>query len=47
MACKSLNGHVPDNLTEMFVERSSVMNYTLRNIAGKLALPQPRTNFEK
>ena len=47
MACKSLNGHVPDYLTEMFVERSSVMNYTLRNIAGKLALPQPRTNYEK
>ena len=42
---KSLNGPAPDFLTEMFVDRSSVTNYTLRDTGGKL--PQPRTNYLK
>jgi hypothetical protein len=31
MVYKSLNGFVPDYLSEMFVDRSSVTNYTLRD----------------
>jgi hypothetical protein len=45
MVYKSLNGFVPDYLTEIFVDRSSVTNYTLRDTRRKLALPQPRTNY--
>ena len=47
MVYKSLNGFVPDYLTEMFVDRSSVTNYTLRDTSRKLALSQPRTNYLK
>ena len=44
---KSLNGLAPDYLSEMFVDRSSITNYALRDTGGKLALPQPRTNYLK
>jgi hypothetical protein len=49
MVYKSLNGFVPDYLSEMFVDRSSVTNYTLslRDTSKKLALSQPRTNYLK
>ena len=47
MVYKSLNGFVPDYLSEMFVDRSSVTNYTLRDTSRKLALSQPRTNYLK
>lgn len=47
MMYKSLNGLAPDYLSEMFVDRSRVTNYTLRDTSGKLAVPQPRTNFLK
>ena len=45
MVYKSLNGLAPDSLSEMFVDRSSITNYALRDTGGKLALPQPRTNY--
>ena len=47
MVYKSLNGLAPDYLSEMFVDRSSITNYALRDTGGKLALPQPRTNYLK
>ena len=47
MVYKSLNGFVPDYLSEMFVDRSSVTNYTLRDTSRKLVLSQPRTNYLK
>ncbi len=31
----------------MFVDRSNVTNYTLRDTNGKLAIPQSRTNYLK
>ena len=43
MVYKSVNGLAPDYLSEMFVDRSNVTNYTLRDTSGKLAIPQPRT----
>jgi hypothetical protein len=47
MLYKSLNGLVPDYLSEIFVDRSSVTNYTLRDTSRKLALAQPCTNYLK
>ena len=47
MVFKSLNGLAPDYLSEMFADRSSITNYALRDTGGKLALPQPRTNYLK
>jgi hypothetical protein len=47
MVYKSRNGFVPDYLSKMFVDRSSVTNYTLRDTSRKLALHQPRTNYLK
>ena len=47
MVYKSLNGLAPDYLSEIFVDRSSIANYSLRDTSGKLALPQPRTNYLK
>jgi hypothetical protein len=47
MVYKSVNGLVPDYLSEMFVDRSNITNYTLRDTTGKLAIPQPRTNYLK
>ena len=44
MVYKSLNGLAPDYLSNMFVDRSSITNYALRDTSNKLALPQPRTN---
>lgn len=38
---------LPDYLTEMFVDRSNVRSYTLRDKEGKLAELQPRTNYLK
>ena len=43
MVYKSVNSLAPDYLSEMFVDRSNVTNYTLRDTSGKLAIPQPRT----
>ena len=42
MVYKSVNGLAPDYLSEMFVDRSNITNYTLRDTPGKLAIPQPR-----
>ena len=47
MVYKSLNGLTPDYLSFKFVDRSSVSNYPLRNTEGKLAIPQPHTNYMK
>ena len=47
MVYKSLNGLAPEYLAQLFVDRSSVTNYTLRDTSGKLALPQPHTNYLK
>ena len=35
----------PDYLRSMFVNRSIVANYSLRDIEGKLAIPKPRTDY--
>ena len=34
-------------LSSKFVDRSSVSNYSLRDTEGKLAIPQPHTNYMK
>ena len=47
MVYKSLNSLAPDYLSVMFVNRSSITNYALRDTGGKLTLPQPRTNYLK
>ena len=47
MVYKSLNGFTPDYLSSKFVDRSSVSNYSLRDTEGKLAIPQPNTNYMK
>ena len=47
MVYKSLNGLPPDYLSNIFVDRSSITNYALRDTNNKLALPQPRTNYLK
>ncbi len=47
MVYKSVIGLAPDYLCEMFVDRSNVTNYTLRDTTGKLAISQPRTNYLK
>ena len=47
MVYKSLHGLAPDYLANMFVDRSSITNYALRDTSNKLALPQPRTNYLK
>ena len=47
MVYKSLNGLAPDYLAEMFIDRSNITNYTLRDTSGKLAMPQPRTHYLK
>ena len=44
----SAPGLTPDYLSSKFVERSSVSNYSLRDIEGKLAIPLPRKKlYEK
>ena len=47
MVHKSLHGPAPDYLQSIFVNRSSVANYSLRDTEGKLAIPKPRTNYLK
>ena len=47
MVYKCLNDLAPDYLSEMFVDRSSITNYALRDTSNKLALPLPRTNYLK
>ena len=47
MVYKSLNGLAPDYLRPMFIDRSSITNYSLRDTEGKLAVPKPRTNYLK
>ena len=42
---KSLYGLAPDYLRSMFVNRSIVANYSLRDTEGKLAIPKPRTDY--
>ena len=44
---KSLNGITPEYLSELFVNRSDVTEYLLRESVNKLAVPLPRTNFLK
>ena len=38
MVYKSVNGLAPDYLSEIFVDRSNITNYTLRDATGKLAI---------
>ena len=45
MVHKSLNGLAPDYLRSMFVNRSIVANYSLRDTEGKLAIPKPRPDY--
>lgn len=47
MVYKSLNGLAPEYLRSKFVDRCSMLNYSLRDTAGKIAVPLPRTNFRK
>ena len=48
MLYKSLNGLTPDYLSSKFVDHSRVSNnYSLRDTEGKLAIPQPHTNYMK
>ena len=47
MVHKSLYGPAPDYLQPLFVNRSSVANYSLRDTERKLAIPKPRTNYLK
>ena len=48
MVYKSFNGLTRDYLNSKFVDRSSVSNnYSLRGTKGKLAIPQPLTNYMK
>ena len=47
MVYKSLNGLASDYLAEMFVDRSNITNYTLRDTSGKLAIPQSWTDYLK
>ena len=43
MVYKSLYGY----LSSKFVDRSSLFSYSLRDTEGKLAIPQPHTNYMK
>ena len=45
MVHKLLYGLAPDYLRSMFVNRSIVANYSLRDTEGKLAIPKPRTDY--
>ena len=45
MVHKSLYGLAPDYWRSMFVNRSIVANYSLRDTEGKLAIPKPRTDY--
>ena len=48
MVFKSLNGLTPEYLSELFVNRSDVTEYLLRDsVVNILAVPLPRTNFLK
>ena len=47
MVIKSLNGLTPEYLSELFVNRSDVTEYVLRDSVNKLVVPLPRTNFLK
>ena len=47
MVYNSLNGLTPEFLSSKFVDRSSVSNCSLRDTEGKLAIPQPHTNYMK
>ena len=48
MVFKSLNGLTPEYLSDLFVNRSDVTEYLLRDSVNKLsAVPLPRTNFLK
>ena len=47
MVYKSLNGLVPTYLQSIFTDRSNKTQYELRDTAGKLAVPLPRTNYLK
>ena len=44
---RSLNGLTPEYLRELYVNRSDVTEYLLRDSVNKLAVPLPRTNFLK
>jgi hypothetical protein len=47
MVHKSLNGPAPDYLQSIFVNRSSVANYSLRDTECKLAILKPRQKLFK
>ena len=47
MAFKSSNDLTPEYLSELFVHRSDVTEYILRDSVNKLAVPLPLTNFLK
>ena len=44
---RSLNGLTPEYPRELYVNRSDVTEYLLRDSVNKLAVPLPRTNFLK
>ena len=45
MVFKSLNGLTPEYLIKLFVSRSDITEYLLRDSVNKLAVPLPCTNF--
>ncbi|XP_031575394.1 uncharacterized protein LOC116309010 [Actinia tenebrosa] len=47
MVYKSLHDLTPAYLSSIFIDRSNITNYSLRNTEGKLAIPRPRTNYLK
>ena len=47
MVFRSLSGLTPEYLRELYVNRSDVTEYLLRDSVNKLAVPLPRTNFLK
>ena len=47
MVIKSLNVLTPEYLSELFVNRSDVTEYVLRDSVNKLVVPLPHTNFLK
>ena len=48
MVYKSFNSLAPNYLSSKFIQRSDVITfYNLRDSDGKLAIPLPRTNYNK
>ena len=45
MMFKTLNGELPDYLSNKFTFRNDTTSYRLRNSEMSLALPKPRTDY--